>query len=409
MESSHRVDATTARWPGLLRPRGEHAGEVQPIELFFDLVYALAVTQLTHHLLEHLTWRGALESLALLWGMWAGWICVTWISNYFDVRTRPVRLALLVATFTGLVLASAIPSAFGDRGLLFAGAVVALIVGTPLLGMLGVGPAHPLYRVLRRVVIWDALVGGLWIAGALADGDTRLTLWLAASLIIGVVIFVGFPLPGLGRNRTTDYPIAGLHMAERCLLFVILAIGESLLISGEGFGELPHSRQIWTAFIIAFVGSASLWWIYFDRSIVLARARMMATPDPGRLGVLAYTFYHMYLVAGIIVTAAGDERSIGHPSEPIGNAGLLVMLGGPALFLLGNLLYKATMFDQISRAQIVSIAVLGMLGLALHGRSNLLVATAATAVLVGVALWDFVAERREHPTSHGYHRSDQHH
>ncbi len=95
---------------GLFRPHGEHAGEVQPVELFFDLVYALAVTQLTHRLLTSLSWRGALETLALLWGVWAGWICVTWISNYFDVRTRLVRVVMLVAAFVGLVLASAIPT-----------------------------------------------------------------------------------------------------------------------------------------------------------------------------------------------------------------------------------------------------------------------------------------------------------
>lgn len=119
---------------GLFRPHGEHAGEVQPVELFFDLVYALAVTQLTHRLLTSLSWRGALETLALLWGVWAGWICVTWISNYFDVRTRLVRVVMLVAAFVGLVLASAIPHAFDERGMTFALGVVALIVGAPALG-----------------------------------------------------------------------------------------------------------------------------------------------------------------------------------------------------------------------------------------------------------------------------------
>lgn len=388
-----RSDARFSR-SALFRPRGEHAGEVQPVELFFDLVYALAVTQLTEHLLGSLSWHGALETLALLWGIWAGWICVTWISNYFDVRTRSVRLVVLVAAFIGLVLASSIPGAFHERGMTFALAVVALIVGVPVLGWLGAGPGHSLRIVLRRVAIWDAITGAFWIAGALSSGNARLVCWLVASLIIGVVIFVGFPVPGLGRNRTTDYPITGLHMTERCLLFVILAIGESILIAGEGFGELPHDRSTWTAFTVAFVGSVLFWWIYFDRTIERARARMIAATDPGRLGVLAYTFYHMYIVAGIIVAAAGDELSIEHPSEPVDHAALLVLLGGPAIFLLGNLLYKATMFETVSRAQIAAILVLLALIPLLGQRTRLEVAVSAVIVLLLVALWDLLVEER---------------
>lgn len=378
----------------LFRGAGDHAGEVQPVELFFDLVYALAVTQLTHHLLSDLTVRGALETLALLWGVWAGWICVTWISNYFEVRLRTVRLVLLVAAFVGLVLASAIPDAFDERGMTFAVAVSALIVGAPLLGMAAAGRSQPLFRVLTRVALWDALVGGIWIAGAMAHGSARLGLWLAASLLIGVVIFVGFPVPGLGRSRTSDYPITGLHMAERCLLFVILAVGESVLITGEGFGELPHTRDVWFAFTVAFVGSVAMWWIYFDRTIELARARMSAAADPGRLGVLAYTFYHMYIVAGIIVAAAGDERSITHPSDVAELATVLLLLGGPAIFLLGNLLFKATMFDQVSRAQVAAICVLIALMALLRDRTNIQVAFAALVVLLAVAGTDLYVEHK---------------
>jgi low temperature requirement protein LtrA len=279
--------------------------------------------------------------------------------------------------------------------MLFAIAVVLLTVGAPLLGLFGVGSKHPLHRVLIRVAIWDAVVAVLWLVGAATDGDARLALWLVASLIIGFVIYLGFPTPGLGRNRTTDYTITGLHMAERCLLIVILAIGESVLITGEGFGEMPHTRSIWGAFTVAFIGSVAIWWIYFDRTIERARARMMESVDPGRLGVLAYTFYHMYIIAGIIVAAAGDEISITHPNETIDRAGLLVMLGGPAIFLLGNLLYKATIFERISRGQIAAIVVLALLGVALDDRTNLQVAIAATSVLVAVAAWDIVLERRE--------------
>ncbi|TXG79162.1 MAG: low temperature requirement protein A [Thermomicrobiales bacterium] len=392
MQSSNGSALTPGLW---LRPSGGHAAEVQPVELFFDLVYALAVTQLTHHLLEALSWKSALETLSLLWGVWAGWICITWISNYFDVRARPVRLVVLVAAFVGLVLASSIPEAFGARAGLFATAVVVLTVGAPVLGLLAVGLAHPLRMVFIRVAVWDALVGILWLAGASAGGHWRLGLWLLASVVIGFVIYLGFPLPGLGRSRTTDYTITGTHMAERCLLFIILAIGESVLITGKGFGELPHSRETWAAFTVAFAGSVTMWWIYFDRTIELARARMSAATDPGRLGVLAYTFYHMYMVAGIIVAAAGDELSLAHPDETAGRSTVLVLLGGPALFLLGNLLYKATMFDRVSRAQGVAVIVLVVLMFVLRDRTNLEVAFGALVVLLAVAASDWSGDRRK--------------
>lgn len=392
MQSSNGSALTPGLW---LRPSGGHAAEVQPVELFFDLVYALAVTQLTHHLLEELSWKSALETLSLLWGVWAGWICITWISNYFDVRARPVRLVVLVAAFVGLVLASSIPEAFGARAGLFATAVVVLTVGAPVLGLLAVGLAHPLRMVFIRVAVWDALVGILWLAGASAGGHWRLGLWLLASVVIGFVIYLGFPLPGLGRSRTTDYTITGTHMAERCLLFIILAIGESVLITGKGFGELPHSRETWAAFTVAFAGSVTMWWIYFDRTIELARARMSAATDPGRLGVLAYTFYHMYMVAGIIVAAAGDELSLAHPDETAGRSTVLVLLGGPALFLLGNLLYKATMFDRVSRAQGVAVIVLVVLMFVLRDRTNLEVAFGALVVLLAVAASDWSGDRRK--------------
>ncbi|MEZ4506693.1 MAG: low temperature requirement protein A [Thermomicrobiales bacterium] len=142
------------------------------------------------------------------------------------------------------------------------------------------------------------------------------------------------------------------------------------------------------------VGSVAMWWIYFDRTIELARARMGTAADPGRLGVLAYTFYHMYMVAGIIVAAAGDELSLAHPDETAGRATVLVLLGGPALFLLGNLLYKATMFGRISRAQAVAIVVLIGLMLVVQGRTNLDVAFAAVVVLLAVAVSDLSSELR---------------
>ena len=160
-----------------MRDRSEGGVEVRPIELFFDLVYVLAITQLTHHLLEHLTVRGAAETLLLLLAVWAAWNFTSWTTNYFEPGAPAVRLALLAVMFASLAMSSAIPEAFDDRALLFAGAYVALTIGRTFFALVGFGTGHPLRRVFTRPLVWWCAAGILWIAGAAAEGDARFALW----------------------------------------------------------------------------------------------------------------------------------------------------------------------------------------------------------------------------------------
>ncbi|MGH2617678.1 MAG: low temperature requirement protein A, partial [Thermomicrobiales bacterium] len=167
----------------LLRERGEDASEVQPIELFFDLVYVLAITQLTHHLLEHLSPRGAVETLILLLAVWGAWIHIAWTTNYFDLSTRLVRLALLGVMLVSLVMSASIPAAFAERGLGFAAALVAL-GGWTLFLLAAIGRDHHLSAVFGRVLVWEVTCGVLWLAGGLAQWTVRFALWLAATAVM---------------------------------------------------------------------------------------------------------------------------------------------------------------------------------------------------------------------------------
>lgn len=204
-------------------------------------------------------------------------------------------------------------------------------------------------------------------------------------------VWLGFPTPGLGRSRTTDYTIAGEHMAERCRLFVILALGESILVTGTNFGELPRSAQIVAAFVVAFIGSATLWWIYFDRGAEAARRVISAARDPGRLGVSAYTYFHIPMVAGIIAAAGADELTIAHPTDEPTVATTALTLGGPALYLVGNALFKWALWDRLPRSRLVAICALAALVPLAVVSSALVLLVAATLVLVAVALWDMRA------------------
>jgi low temperature requirement protein LtrA len=206
-------------------------------------------------------------------------------------------------------------------------------------------------------------------------------------------IWLGFPVPSLGHSRTTDYTIAGEHMAERCQLFVILALGESILVTGTNFGELPRTAQTVAAFVVAFVGSAALWWIYFDRGAAAGRRVISAARDPGRLGVSAYTYFHIPMVAGIIAAAGADELTIAHPTDAATVTTTALILGGPALYLSGNTLFKWALWDRLPRSRLVALCALAALVPLAVVSSTLVLLVAATLVVISVSLWDMRAER----------------
>jgi low temperature requirement protein LtrA len=198
----------------------------------------------------------------------------------------------------------------------------------------------------------------------------------------------GFFTPRLGRSRTTDWTIAGSHLAERCQLFLIIALGESILDTGASFGDLSWSAVRVVAFAVAFVGTVALWWIYFFRSAEGGSRVISSAADPGRLGRSAYTYFHLPMVAGVIVTAVGDELAIAHPDGPARAATTAVILGGAALFLAGHALFKRALSGRLYVSRLVGIAALGVLAPVGMVAPPLALAVAATLVLAAVACWD---------------------
>jgi low temperature requirement protein LtrA len=373
---------------GWLRDRRDGEAAVRPIELFFDLVYVLAITQLTHHLLDHLTLHGAAETLLLLLAVWAAWNFTSWTTNYFEPGAPAVRVALLALMFASLAMSSAIPEAFDHRALLFAAAYVALTIGRTLFALVGFGGGHPLRRVFSRPLVWWSLAAVLWIAGAASEGDARFALWALAVAIEYTGLMLGYPVPRLGRTLPSEYAIAGEHMAERCLLFITLSLGESILIVGANVGELPGTFVEGSALVVAFTGTIALWWIYFDRSAEAGKHLMSTSADPGRFALSAYTWAHIPMVAGIIVAAVADDLVIEHPSDGVGTAVALTILGGPALYLIGNCWFQWALWDSVPRSRLAGlVALAAIIPVAALG-SRLLLLAAATAVLAVLAIRD---------------------
>jgi low temperature requirement protein LtrA len=374
----------------LLRGKPENGHHrVTFVELFFDLVFVFAITQLSHSLLTHLSILGALQTALLLMAVWWVWIYTSWVTNWLDPETTPVRLMLFVLMLAGLLLSTSLPQAFEARGWPFAGAYVTMQIGRSLFMLWALARQDAgNFRNFQRITVWLCLSALFWIAGACVTDSARLLLWTVALLIEYVSPAVGFWTPGFGRSTTTDWNVEGGHLAERCGLFVIIALGESIVVSGAKFAELPWTASTLAAFIVALIGTVAMWWIYFNIGAERASARIMSSADPGRLARLAYTYLHIVLIAGIIVSAVGDELMLSHPLGHAEPSTIAVLLGGPALYLIGNILFKRA---TASRMVLSHFAGLGLLTLLMAGSaamSPLLLGAASSLVLVIVAAWE---------------------
>jgi len=373
---------------GLLRTRTEGGQRVTNVEVFFDLVYVFAVTQLAHLLISHLSLLGAAQTLLLLLAVWWAWVYTAWITNWFNPDRSTVRLVLLGVMLVSLIMSASLPEAFTTRGLVFAGAYVVIQVGRSIFAVAALSSQPQLRRNFQRILAWSVASGVLWLVGGLIQGMTREALWLGAVIMDYLAPAAGFFTPGLGRSSTRDWTITGTHLAERCQLFLIIALGESILDTGTSFGALSWTMASVVALVVAFVGTVALWWIYFYRSAEGGQKVIGAAVDPGRLGRSAYTYFHLPMVAGIIVTAVADELTIAHSDSQTQATTAAVIVSGAARFLAGHALFKWALSGRFIVSHLVGIVALGMLvpiGVVAH---SLILAVVATLILVTVAAWD---------------------
>ncbi len=383
-----------ARPLNLMRARSG-AERVTNIELFFDLVYVFAVTQISHYLLAHPTVTGALRSGLLLAMIWLLWAYTTWVTNWLDPDKIAVRLLLLGLAGASLVMSAAMPGAFAGRGLAVGVAYAAMQIGRSLFAVIAL-PGGPLRRNFQRILAWCLASGTLAVLGGVAAPDPRAWLWLAAVAVDLLGGAVGFYTPGLGRSSTLDWTIEGRHFAERCQAFILIALGESIVVIGATLSGLAHitGMEI-AAFAVALLGSAALWWLYFDRSAEDAARVIAASDDPGRLGRSAYHLIHPVMVAGIIVGAAADQLTLADPGA-VGHApASWMILGGAGLFLAGHAAFKAVIWGVVSWSRIGGVIALALLGLAAAHLSALELGTCTAAVVVAVAVADYLRPHAE--------------
>jgi low temperature requirement protein LtrA len=355
------------------------------LELFYDLVFVFAITQVSHLLLAHLTWEGAGQAALVLLVVWWSWNYTTWVTNELDPEAIAVRLLLIGLMLASFLMAVAIPEAFGDRALLFAGAYVAIQIGRhTFLTFAAAGPGTVERERSGRILIWFLVAAVFWIAGAVADGPPRTLLWL-----IGLAIDYGGPLctffvPGMRRIPPSAWELEVSHFSERFQLFLILALGESIVVTGATASEEALSAERLAAFAVAFLGTAAMWWVYFNAAAAVAQRRLELSDNRTQLARDGYTYLHVLMVAGIIVSAVGDELVIAHPGEVLHGAETVAVVAGPAIYLLALVLFRLRMARSLSRKRLggaVACVVAGLLGTTI---SALVLALLIVAILVAV-------------------------
>ncbi|GEK22397.1 low temperature requirement protein A [Cellulomonas xylanilytica] len=398
--TTQRIGTGGGRWgmrADVLRHGDGHDGSrVGYIELFFDLVFVFAVTQLSHSLIAHPDLTTLLHTLILGWAVWWLWIDTTWVTNWLDPEKVPVRTMLLVLMLLGLLMSSAIPEAFEGKALLFAVPFVLIQVGRTLFTVWAMGRHWPENAEnFVRITVWLGVSGAFWIAGAMThDERTRLVLWVVAALIDVVGPRALFWVPGMGPTNPHTWSVRGSHMAERVSLFLIISLGESIIVTGTAFAELELDATTLLAFLAAFASTVLMWLLFFDRSEQSATAYFSSQTNPGMVAQTAYTYVPFLLIAGIVLTAVADELVLLHPLGHTSTWTAALVCGAAAVYLLGNAFFRRATGGRWSVAHLVGVVVVLAVFLLRDALTPLALNWVTNGVLLAVIVGDVVLARR---------------
>ncbi|WP_122619074.1 low temperature requirement protein A [Streptomyces sp. Tu 4128] len=335
---------------------------VSPLELFYDLVFVFAVSQLSHHLVEHLTWRGAAETAVLLIAVFGFWAYTSYEATFLDIGRQVTRVMIVLVMGLGLFMNSAISGAFDDRAWAF---VIPLLAILFLAGTVTAFAARSpaLREHFRRTLVWMAVSAPLWIVGATAAPEARLGWWTVAAFVDLAGTWLAHPLPGrtLG-NR--EIPFDAEHMIERLRLFFIILLGETVLTAGRAMSDAPVELSTVLATAGVFLALVCLWAAYFGGGEdVITTTVATAGNDPMR--TVRVSVNSAYLVmAALVALAVGSELVIAHP---LGHGSIplaLLLFGGPALYLATTAWFFRATTHGAWAERLIACAVLAAGGVA---------------------------------------------
>lgn len=375
----------------------DRSDAVSPVELFFDLIFVFAVSQLSSHLRDHLSWRGAGETAVMLTAVFGVWSYTSFEATLVRVRHPETRWMLLAVTALALFMNAAIGGAFGGLSWAFVAPFLVIQIGRPL-WTVATSPAR-LREHYVRMLGWILATCPLWIAGALAQPEIRLAWWAVAAVIDLLGSWLAHPVPGrVLRSENVEFDAA--HLIERCRLFLIIALGEAVFTTGAAISAAGAERPVtWLTGCCGLVTAVALWALYFAGSDHLVNRHVERTRDPilaGRLTMSSEGF----VVAGLIALATGNQLVIAHPFAATSPPLILVLFGGPLLYLIAQTAYLWVVTGQPSVPRLA-----GVVALAVAAGASAFVPSLAAGVLVAVTLAALVsavlwAERgRDEPTT----------
>ncbi|RVT80728.1 hypothetical protein EM858_00095 [Agrobacterium sp. CNPSo 2736] len=373
-----------------IRQEGQDAGKASFPELFFDLVFVFALIQLSHALAKDFGPTAALEAGILILSLWWLWIHTTWITNLLNTE----KDLLFVLMFGGVLLAIALPEAFAEQGLVFTLIYSVMQVGRSLFALYAFrGEDRQSFLVFVRVTIWLVVSSLFWLAGGFVDLADRILLWGIALAIEYAGPACRYVVPGVSSSDEDRLHLSGEHLAERCALFVIICLGETILTTGRTATEYMNSGLTFIVFCSAFVSTVAMWWIYFHHGQEEASRKAENAEEKAKIAHNLFNYGHLPIVAGIILTAVGEDFSLSHARDGATMREALAILGGPVLFLAGNIGVKIAVAYQRPVSHFAGVAALCLL-LPVPGIPLFVLQLASTAILLLVALWEYLALKR---------------
>jgi low temperature requirement protein LtrA len=362
-----------------LSPALREGERVFPLELFFDLVFVLALTQCTALMADNPTWSGLAQGLLVLGMLWWAWTGYAWLTSVIDPEEGAVRLVIFGAMAAFLVVSLCVPDAFGDLGLAFALAYGAVRIAQIGLFML----ASPEDDALRHSVLGlgasTAVSIALLAIATLFDGLAQGAIWmLALALDMGGPYVAG----------SEGWKLMPEHFAERHGLIVIIALGESIVAIGVGAaGHLTFG--IGVAAVLGVALSAAMWWTYFD-IVAIVSGRRLVDAEPGRvqneMARDSYSYLHLMMVAGTILVALGLKKTIGHVDHHLDEVPAFALLGGLALYLLGHVAFRYRHIHSINRQRtLLALVLLILVPVAME------IPALATLAVVNALVWAMIA------------------
>ncbi|MFJ4284347.1 low temperature requirement protein A [Paenarthrobacter nicotinovorans] len=365
--------------------------QVTRVELFFDLVFVFALSQLSHHLLEHLSWLGAGETFVLLLAVYKVWVYTTWSATLLDTSRREVQWMLLIVMLVTLFMNASIDSSFGAFGCLFVACYLVVQLGRGA-WMLTAGLEKTTHDHFVRTLIWGCMSTPFWIAGVFFDHGPRLMFWGVAAAIDLSGHMLAHRLPGR-KTEGSQVPLPGERIFERFGLFYLIALGETILSTGLAIAGNLTDPMIFLTGTISLIGSVAIWWCYFHGLEQDIQEKLASVNDQFRPGILAGNTL-LILLAGLILVAVGDQLVISDPVARPDLSTVLLLFGGPALFLAGRGFFIRKVLGLRLPPDLAGIAALTVLASLSFLVPAFVAAAGAVLPLIGVAVSDTLNRRR---------------